>query len=50
VSNGDVVVMFGDCQEVLQHAIKVEAAAEDAGPRVSLVFKQRLQQPDGSWA
>ncbi|WIA23492.1 hypothetical protein OEZ85_000237 [Tetradesmus obliquus] len=50
VSNGDVVVMFGDCQEQLQHAIKVEAAAGDAGPRVSLVYKQRLKQQDGSWA
>uniref|UniRef100_A0A383V5G7 Fe2OG dioxygenase domain-containing protein n=1 Tax=Tetradesmus obliquus TaxID=3088 RepID=A0A383V5G7_TETOB len=50
VCNGDVVVMFGDCQEQLQHAIKVEAAAGDAGPRVSLVYKQRLKQQAGSWA
>jgi hypothetical protein len=26
------------------------AAAEDARPHVSLVYKQRLKQPDGSWA
>jgi alkylated DNA repair dioxygenase AlkB len=42
VSSGDVVVMSGDCQERLQHCVKVEAAAEDAGPRMSLVFKERI--------
>jgi alkylated DNA repair dioxygenase AlkB len=42
VSGGDVVYMYGDCQERLQHCIKVEAAAHDAGPRMSLVFKERI--------
>lgn len=42
VASGDVVTMFGDCQERLQHAVAVERHAGDAGPRVSLVFKQRL--------
>ena len=50
VSNGDAVVMYGDCQDRLQHAIVVEKAAADAGPRMSLVYKQRIRQPDGSWA
>lgn len=43
VRSGDVVVMFGDCQDRLQHCVKVERQAEDAGPRMSLVFKERLQ-------
>jgi alkylated DNA repair dioxygenase AlkB len=43
VANGDLVVMFGDCQEVLQHAIRVEREAGDAGPRMSLVYKQNIQ-------
>lgn len=42
VRSGDVVFMSGDCQERLQHCVKVEAEAADAGPRMSLVFKQRL--------
>lgn len=50
VSNGDVVEMFGDCQERLQHAVKVERRAEDAGPRISLVFKERLRTPGGGYA
>ena len=31
---GDVVEMFGECQETYQHAVKVEASEEAAGPRV----------------
>ena len=40
---GDVVEMFGECQEMYQHAVKVEASEEAAGPRVSLVFKRTLE-------
>lgn len=51
VRSGDAVVMFGDCnQGRLQHAVKVERRAEDAGPRVSLVFKQRLRMAGGGYA
>ncbi|KXZ43391.1 hypothetical protein GPECTOR_92g614 [Gonium pectorale] len=49
VSNGDVVHMFGDCQERLQHCVRVERHAADAGPRMSLVFKERLRGPDGAY-
>jgi alkylated DNA repair dioxygenase AlkB len=43
VSHGDVVHMFGDCQSAYQHCVRVEREEEDAGPRISLVFKQSLQ-------
>lgn len=49
VSNGDAVEMWGDCQERLQHAVRVERRAGDAGPRVSLVFKQRLRRAGGGY-
>lgn len=49
VRNGDCVLMFGDCQDRLQHCIKVERRGEDAGPRMSLVFKERLKGPDGRY-
>eukprot|EP00775_Hariotina_reticulata_P001430 gene1430-1771_t len=42
VSSGDVVMMFGDCQDKLQHAVKVEATSDAVGPRLSLVYKQRI--------
>lgn len=70
VQNGDVVYMYGDCQERLQHSVIVEkqttwvqqgrgrggdgsdstaqlaaaggAAAVVVGPRMSLVFKERI--------
>lgn len=35
--------MTGDCQWRFQHAVKVCSNAEDAGPRMSLVFKQSLE-------
>lgn len=38
------------CQERLQHAVKVERRAEDAGPRISLVFKERLRNLGGGYA
>eukprot|EP00198_Chlamydomonas_reinhardtii_P006268 XP_001695604.1 predicted protein [Chlamydomonas reinhardtii] len=49
VRNGDVVRMWGDCQDRLQHCVRVERAAEDAGPRMSLVFKERLRGPGGEY-
>ena len=48
VNNGDVVFMFGDCQDRMQHCIKVERedrGAAELGARMSLVFKQRVQDP-----
>jgi len=42
LQSGDVVWMYGDCQERYQHAVKVEARRGDAGPRISLVFKKAL--------
>mmetsp|Transcript_39677 Transcript_39677/g.88163 ORF Transcript_39677/g.88163 Transcript_39677/m.88163 type:complete len:200 (+) Transcript_39677:696-1295(+) len=48
VRNGDVVLMFGDCQDRLQHSVKVERedkGASDMGPRMSLVFKERARDP-----
>lgn len=48
VRNGDVVVMRGDCQQRLQHCVKVEKRAEDAGPRMSLVFKVG-KEDEGVW-
>ncbi|KAG1660596.1 hypothetical protein FOA52_003027 [Chlamydomonas sp. UWO 241] len=50
VSNGDVVYMWGDCQERLQHSVKVERedrGAAELGPRMSLVFKRRVRDPAG---
>ncbi|KAG2440030.1 hypothetical protein HXX76_004147 [Chlamydomonas incerta] len=49
VRNGDVVRMWGDCQDRLQHCVRVERAAADAGPRMSLVFKERLRGPGGEY-
>lgn len=40
VHSGDVVVMEPGCQERFQHCIKVEATAQAAGPRISLVYKK----------
>ncbi|MEW5316236.1 MAG: hypothetical protein WDW38_007617 [Sanguina aurantia] len=48
ISNGDVVIMHGDCQDRFQHCIKVERddrGAAEMAPRVSLVFKQRIRDP-----
>jgi alkylated DNA repair dioxygenase AlkB len=44
VKPSDCVIMFGDCQDRFQHCIRVERDAEDAGPRMSMVFKQSLSQ------
>ena len=41
VRSGDVVVMGPGCQERFQHALLPEASADDAAPRISLVFKKR---------
>ena len=41
VRGGDVVHMYGGCQARLQHSIRVEREAGDAGPRASLVYKRR---------
>ncbi|GLC37428.1 hypothetical protein PLESTB_001587100 [Pleodorina starrii] len=49
VRNGDVVLMYDDCQDRLQHCVRVEKRAEDAGPRMSLVFKERLRGPTGQY-
>ncbi|EFJ49206.1 hypothetical protein VOLCADRAFT_104423 [Volvox carteri f. nagariensis] len=49
VRNGDVVLMFDDCQDRLQHCVRVEKRAADAGPRMSLVFKERLRGPTGHY-
>jgi hypothetical protein len=40
--HGDVVEMWGDCQQLYQHSIKVEAEADRARPRMSLVYKRTL--------
>jgi len=42
VESGDVFHMFEGCQKSYQHTIQVEKHEEDAKPRVSLVFKKRL--------
>lgn len=41
VRAGDVLHMYADCQERLQHSIILEKSVV-AGPRMSLVFKERL--------
>jgi len=41
VRSGDVVWMGGDCQARLQHAV-LPGEEEEAGPRISLVFKLSL--------
>jgi len=46
VRNGDLVLMFGNCQDRYQHCIKVEGNASTRGPRMSLVFKKRIM---GTW-
>ena len=40
---GDVVEMWGECQQQYQHSVLVEAAAELARPRISLVYKRTLE-------
>ena len=40
---GDVVEMFGECQQLYQHSVKTEASEELAGPRISLVYKRTLE-------
>ena len=40
---GDVVHMGPGCQERFQHAVLPERSAEDAAPRISLVFKKRRE-------
>lgn len=40
LAHGDVMEMNTDCQERFQHAVRGERDEEDAGERVSLVFKQ----------
>ena len=40
---GDVVEMWGDCQQRYQHSVRVEPCASAAGPRISLVFKRALE-------
>ena len=42
VRDGDLVEMFGDCQERYQHSVKVERNIRDARARMSLVFKRTL--------
>jgi hypothetical protein len=34
--------MWGDCQAVYQHSVKVEASADLAQPRISLVYKRTM--------
>ena len=46
---GDVVEMFGSCQQLYQHSVKTEASDEAAGPRISLVFK-RTQEAEAERA
>lgn len=43
VSQADAVEMTGDCQERYQHSIKACEHENDAGPRISLVYKQSLE-------
>ncbi len=43
VAQADAVEMVGDCQERYQHCVKVCEEAADAGPRISLVYKQSLE-------
>lgn len=43
VSQADAAEMNRDCQERYQHCIKVCEHQEDAGPRISLVYKQSLE-------
>lgn len=44
VAQNDVTEMTGECQWRYQHAVKVCDDADDAGPRMSLVYKQSLGQ------
>lgn len=43
VAQADAVEMVGDCQARYQHCVKVCEHAGDAGPRISLVYKQSLE-------
>jgi len=43
VRSGDVVTMGPGCQERFQHALLPERSADDAAPRISLVFKLRKE-------
>jgi len=44
VAQNDVTEMTGECQWRYQHAVRVCDNADDAGPRMSLVYKQSLGQ------
>ena len=46
VAHGDVVWMHGRCQDDWEHAVGHSPNADD-GPRVSLVFKRSIVQPNG---
>jgi alkylated DNA repair dioxygenase AlkB len=40
-ANGDIVYMFDNCQDLFDHCVKTAKRAEDCGPRLSLVFKEK---------
>ena len=44
VAQSDATEMTRECQWKYQHAVKVCDNADDAGPRMSLVYKQSLGQ------
>eukprot|EP00873_Tetraselmis_striata_P040865 jgi/Tetstr1/461129/TSEL_006268.t1 len=45
--HGDAVWMMRDCQDAFQHCVMRAEGEGNRGPRVSLVFKRALVQPDG---
>ncbi len=48
VRSGDVITMGTNCQERFQHAVLPERDADDAQPRISLVFKKRRERKQQS--
>lgn len=47
VRDGDVVHMFGDCQDSFLHSVSKGQGENEQGPRISIVFKASLLSASG---
>ena len=47
VKHGDVLYMFGDCQDLFQHSVMSSEGKWNNSPRASIVFKKALLLPGG---
>lgn len=42
MQSGDVVYMFGECQEMFQHCVMASEGSQNETPRISIVFKKSM--------